>query len=155
MRFIFSYTCDTHFAEIKNFYAIQNVSFEKPGPSASSLLTTKLTTIESRGVWNQLPPTVAITYSGDCLRNVTPANASLYRASYYKLWRNRRARNDNTKKRLLDGLPQRVVMQSAREKCIARTNPRLYQTDYPAATDYSLDCCTTRLNFVATSIATI
>lgn len=82
------------------FFTLFKASTLRSGPSASSLLTTKLMMFR-RGE-SPFPPV-----RRDCLRNVTPANASLYRASYYKLWWNGRERNDNTKKRLLEGLPQR------------------------------------------------
>lgn len=65
-----------------------------------------------------------IIYSRDCLRNIISANASLYRAWYYKLWRNGRAQNDNAKKRLCSKDYRSVVMQrpGLGEKCITVTN---------------------------------
>lgn len=120
--------CDAHIAEIKNFLLYSKRQFWKavlPPHRSAKLTIGWFGTLSSR---RYLFPRL---YERE---NVTSANASLYRARYYKLWRNGRARNDNTKKRLLGGLPQLHDATGRDLRKMQRENESwLCQTDYPVS----------------------
>lgn len=122
----------------KIFHAIQNVNFEKRPFRLSA--PNDVNDDGESVVFSKSPLHLSPRY---CLRNVTPAESvTLSRVVII----NGRVRNDNTKKRFVRSKDYRSVVTQHRPETPGKMHreSRVYQTDYPAATDYFVGLHTDR-----------